>query len=177
MFLKGYRFLKHVYENLLRKLKKKYYTEKVKRQVKSFKGKIVANNFTYLNSNTILGDNINFNGLIIAGNGNVNIGNNFHSGIDCYFITSFHNYDNGLKIPYDETYIDKDIIIKDNVWLGSKVLILGGVTIEEGAIIQAGSVVTKSIPYCAIVGGAPAQVFKYRDIKHYEQLKSENKYH
>jgi acetyltransferase-like isoleucine patch superfamily enzyme len=49
--------------------------------------------------------------------------------------------------------------------------------IEEGAIIQAGSVVVNDIPYCAIAGGSPAKVFKYRNIDHYELLKSQGKFH
>lgn len=52
-------------------------------------------------------------------------------------------------------------------------MILGGVTLGEGCIIQAGSVVSRSIPACGIAGGNPAQVFKYRDIEHYELLKNE----
>jgi acetyltransferase-like isoleucine patch superfamily enzyme len=57
------------------------------------------------------------------------------------------------------------------------VIILPGVTIHEGAIIQAGSVVVKDIEKCAIAGGHPAKVFKYRDIEHYEKLKKEGKFH
>jgi len=68
-------------------------------------------------------------------------------------------------------------LIEDNVWLGHRVIILGGVTIGEGAIIQAGSVVVKDIPKYAIAGGHPAKVFKYRDIKHYNRLKKEKKFH
>lgn len=49
--------------------------------------------------------------------------------------------------------------------------ILGGVTIGEGAIIQAGSVVIFDIPSLAIAGGNPAKPFKYRDKKEYENLK------
>ena len=50
-------------------------------------------------------------------------------------------------------------------------MVLGGVTLGEGCIIQAGSVVVSDIPDCAIAGGHPAKVFKYRDIRHYEELK------
>ena len=92
-------------------------------------------------------------------------------------ITQIHNYDNGNAIPYDNTYILKDINIEDNVWIGDRVLILAGVTIGEGAIIQAGSVVVKNIPKYAIAGGHPAEVFSYRDKDHYEQLKAEGKFH
>jgi len=92
-------------------------------------------------------------------------------------ITHIHNYDNGKAIPYDDTYIYKDITIEDNVWLGDRVIILGGVKIGEGAIIQAGSVVVSDVPKYAIAGGHPAKVFKYRDIEHYEKLKTEKRFH
>lgn len=123
--------------------------------------------------NTIVENNCNFNGMHVSGKGNVTIGNNFHSGKECFIMSSFHNYDAGEKIPYDSTFISKDVIIGDNVWIGTRVIILAGVNIEEGAIIQAGSVVVNNIPYCAIAGGHPAKVFKYRDIEHYEKLKKE----
>jgi len=93
------------------------------------------------------------------------------------FINSYHKYDNGNAIPYDtKETINKDIIIEDNVWIGDRVIVLGGVTIGEGAIIQAGAVVVNDIPKYAIAGGNPAKVFKYRDIMHYLKLKKEKKF-
>ena len=56
--------------------------------------------------------------------------------------------------------ISQPIIIEDNVWIGMNCTILKGVTIGEGSIIAAGSVVTKSVPKNALVGGIPAQVIK-----------------
>lgn len=112
--------------------------------------------------------------MSISGKGKVVIGDNFHSGTGCQIITSFHNYE-GERIPYDTTYLDKDVVIGDNVWLGNNVIILGGAVIGEGAIIQAGSVVCKDIPPYAIAGGHPAVPFKYRDQEHYKKLKKENK--
>lgn len=112
----------------------------------------------------------------ITGCGNVTIGDNFHSGSECQIITENHNYE-GSKIPYDETYICKDVIIEDNVWLGNRVMILGSVTIGEGAIIQAGSVVVNDIPAYSIAGGHIAKVFSTRDIRHYKQLKIQGKFH
>ena len=70
----------------------------------------------------------------------------------------------------------KKITIKDNVWLGNRVLIAGNVTIGEGAIIAAGSVVVKDVLDCAIVGGNPAKIIKYRDKQHYYKLKALKKY-
>ena len=136
-----------------------------------------VNDFTIVTKNTVLGDNVNFNGMRISGNGQVIIGDNFHSGRECLIISSDHNYNNGAKIPYDETYINRNIIIQDNVWFGDRVIILGGVTIGEGAIIQAGSVVVRDIPKYAIAGGHPAKVFSERDIMHYNNKKALKAFH
>lgn len=145
--------------------------------VKDHKSELFIGGKTLLSSNTILNYNPNFNGMMIKGGGEVTIGNNFHSGEDCLILTSFHDYDNGSHIPYGETFINKNVIIKDNVWLGSRVIILGGVTIGEGVIIQAGSVVVDDIEDFAIAGGSPAKKFKSRDINHYFKLKNKNMFH
>jgi acetyltransferase-like isoleucine patch superfamily enzyme len=130
-----------------------------------------------LTRNTNLGKNTNFNGLTIIGEGHVSIGDNFHSGSECLILTDIHDYDNGEAIPYGTTYIVKDVKIADNVWIGSRVTILGGVQIGEGAIIQAGAVVVSDIPKYGIAGGSPARVFKQRNAEHYERLKAERKFH
>lgn len=136
-----------------------------------------VNSKSIVSENTVLGDNVHFNGMKIWGNGTCKIGNNFHSGQNCQIITQNHNYDTGTEIPYDSTYIKKDVLIGDNVWLGNNVIILGGITIGEGAIIQAGSVVSGDIPPCAIAGGNPAKIFKMRDETHYNRLKQEGRFH
>jgi acetyltransferase-like isoleucine patch superfamily enzyme len=125
---------------LKRKLMSIYYTFKVKIMAKEFGINLNVNGNSSVTKKTSLGNNVNFNGMNIAGGGRVKIGNNFHSGIDCMMITQIHNYDQGTKIPY----IFKDIVIEDQVWIGSRVIILGGVKIGEGAIIQAGSVVVNT---------------------------------
>ena len=114
--------------------------------------------------------------MSVGGKGNVKIGDNFHSGEECIILTSNHNYDGGNAIPYDETTIDKDVIIEDNVWIGTRVIILGGVTLGEGCIIQAGSVVVKDVESCAIYGGAPAKFIKNRNVEHYNELKKQGKF-
>ena len=55
-----------------------------------------------------------------------------------------------------------DVIIGRNVWLGSKVTVLRGVTIGDNAIVGAGAVVTRDIPANAIAVGVPARVLRYR---------------
>ena len=165
-------FYKH-YQNFMRNS----YKKKVKKIAAKCGKDLKVNNPSYVSQNTFLGDNVNFNGMKIRGKGKVAIGNNFHSGIDCMIITDIHNYDKGVAIPYDETVISYDVAIEDNVWIGNKVMILPGVKIKQGAIIQAGSVVVNDIEKYAIAGGHPAKVFKYRNIEHYEKLKKEGKFH
>lgn len=163
-------------KKLMKKILRKICTYLGKRKV-AYIGENVRINFPCrFTSKTTIGDNCHFNGIDISGNGEVKIGDNFHSGKECMIITSFHNFDKGTAIPYDNTYIDKNVIIEDNVWLGSRVIILGGVTIGEGAVIQAGSVVVKNIPPLAVAGGHPASVFKYRDVEHYNLMKKEGKF-
>lgn len=122
-------------------------------------------------STTEIGDNCHFNGIEITGSGRCIIGDNFHSGKRVRILTSFHNYEGGKALPYDDTWVHRDVIIEENVWLGQDVTILAGVTIGEGVVIQAGSVVCKDIPPLAIAGGHPATPFKYRDKEHYYKLK------
>ena len=155
----------------------KFRAYRVLKQVKSHKNMVFVGGPTTLSNKTILGKNPSFNGMVVNGYGEVEFGDNFHSGTDCLIITSNHNYDSGKKIPYDETHILKKVVIGDNVWFGDRVIILGGVTIGEGAIIQAGAVVIKDVPMGAIVGGNPATVFKYRNMEHYLKLKELKAFH
>ncbi len=55
-----------------------------------------------------------------------------------------------------------DTVIGHDVWLGYESVIMPGVTIGDGAIVAAKSVVTKDVPAYAIVGGNPAQILRYR---------------
>lgn len=62
------------------------------------------------------------------------------------------------KRPVD----DLGVIIEDDVWIGTRAIVLHGVTIGRGAVVAAGSVVTKSVPPYAIVGGVPARLIRFR---------------
>ena len=123
-----------------------------------------------------LGDDVSFNGITITGHGMVKIGSHFHSGTNVKLMLGSHNYDSDDKIPYGSSYTTKEIIIDDFVWLGSDVIVSGNVHINEGAIVAIGSVVVKDVPRCAIVGGNPAKIIKYRNIEHFERLKAEGKF-
>lgn len=126
-------------------------------------------------SETEIGANTAINSIRVIGSGACSIGRYNHIAYGCTIITSNHNY-KGDGIPYDHTDIILPVKIGDFVWIGANVTILPGVTIGEGAIISAGSVVRKSIPALAIAGGNPATVFSSRDFCHYERMKEEHKF-
>jgi acetyltransferase-like isoleucine patch superfamily enzyme len=54
------------------------------------------------------------------------------------------------------------IVIRDDVWIGLKVIILSGVTVGQGAVVAAGSVVSRDVPSYSVFGGNPGRVLKYR---------------
>jgi maltose O-acetyltransferase len=98
-------------------------------------------------------------------NSELEIGNYVMMGEDILVIGSTHLF-NDIKIPMCFQNVSKitKLVIEDDVWIGSRTIILQNVkTIGKGAIIGAGSLVTKDIPPYAIVGGNPAKILKYRD--------------
>lgn len=162
--------------SLFKRLELKETNNRIKMTAKSIGMRFLNNDSkSCVNKNTILGDDVSFNGMRIIGEGNVSIGSHFHCGQNCFIISDNHDYDGGNEIPYDrQRSIPKNVVIEDNVWLGTGVIVLGDSHIGEGAIIQAGSVVIGNIPGGGIAGGHPARVFKYRDMEHYMELKEKN---
>ena len=93
----------------------------------------------------------------------VSIGENVMMGIDILMFTNEHRHDD-VTVPMGaqgRTSVEP-IVIEDDVWIGSRSLIMKGVRIGHGAIIAAGSVVTKSVPPYEIWGGNPARFLKSR---------------
>ena len=87
-----------------------------------------------------------------------------------FLLSVEHGYKGFSTFPFKVKVFGEDfeatskgpIIVKDDVWIGLNSIILSGITIGQGAIVAAGSVVTKDVPPYAIVGGNPARVIKYR---------------
>lgn len=112
-----------------------------------------------------IGDNVYIRRFVTLGaDSGIIIGSNVIISDFVSLISADHEYSNndtpiriqGIKIE------KKPIIISDDVWIGEKVTILKMVKIGKGAIIGAGSVVTKDIPDYAVAAGNPAKVIKYR---------------
>lgn len=88
----------------------------------------------------------------------ISIGRNCLIGDDCVLI------DNDYHAVGGGTAKSAPIVIEDGVWLAIKVIVLRGVTIGEGSIIGAGSVVTRSIPPYTFAAGVPARVVRKVDV-------------
>ncbi len=168
--------IKRYLRTIRKELRRRRYTRYVMSRAASVGTDLRVNAPSSVTGKTQLGNHVNFNGMSIRGCGECRIGDYFHSGKECIILTQNHNFDGGATIPYDHSYDCLRVVIEDFVWIGDRVMILPGVTIHEGAIIQAGSVVVSDIPYCGIAGGHPARVFKTRDVKHFEQLKREGRF-
>lgn len=80
--------------------------------------------------------------------------------------TLFYRRRNTLGIQLIDQDLDfdeyKEIEIGNDVWIGTRAMILDGVKIGHGAVIAANAVVTKDVPPYAVVGGVPAKIIKYR---------------
>jgi maltose O-acetyltransferase len=94
---------------------------------------------------------------------NTVIGKNVIMGPDVKIYTRNHRFES-LEIPIQfQGYTEEKVVIGNDVWIGANSIILPGVKIGNHSIIAAGSIVTKDISDCSIVGGIPAKVIKYRN--------------
>nr|WP_207745244.1 acyltransferase [Clostridium saudiense] len=94
----------------------------------------------------------------IDARGEIEIGNNVVIASDSIILTADHDVnDTNFKARY------RKITINDRAWICTRSTVLGGVTIGEGAVVAAGSVVTKDVEPYTIVGGIPAKVIGRRN--------------
>ena len=127
------------------------------------------------------GDNINIekgadfgdgSGIIIGNNsglgincqvrGPLIIGDNVMMGPEVVILSTNHNFER-TDIPMNQQGSSiKPVVIGNDVWIGQRVMIMPGVTVGDGCILAAGTIVTKDVPNYALVGGVPAKIIRYR---------------
>jgi acetyltransferase-like isoleucine patch superfamily enzyme len=95
-------------------------------------------------------------------NSKIVLGDNLLMGPGVKIFSSNHSTKIGIPMN-TQPYREKDIIIGNDVWLGANAVVVAGVTIGDGAIVAAGSVVTKDVPKNTIVGGIPVKPIKIRE--------------
>jgi chloramphenicol O-acetyltransferase type B len=123
-------------------------------------------NYTY--ETISVGDDVSLGvrPTLMAAKSTIAIGNKVMFGPEVMIIGGRHNtevvgqfmVDVDVKRPDD----DLGVVIEDDVWIGSRAIVLRGVRIGRGAIVGAGSIVTKDVPPYAIAVGSPAKAVKFR---------------
>ncbi|TDS88493.1 galactoside O-acetyltransferase [Rahnella sp. BIGb0236] len=99
----------------------------------------------------------NFN-LTVVDDATVTIGDNVMFAPNVTLATAGHPIDPDIRITGQQFSLP--IVIEDNVWLGTGVIVNPGVTIGRNSVIGAGSVVTKSIPPDVVAAGVPCRVLR-----------------
>lgn len=101
---------------------------------------------------------INFGCLFDGRKFDIRTGTDVSIGPEASILTLGHD-------PQSKTFADKGspVIIGDHVWIGYRALVLPGVTIGDGAVIAAGSIVSRDVDPYTIVAGTPAKVIGTRE--------------
>nr|WP_245802139.1 sugar O-acetyltransferase [Corynebacterium pacaense] len=119
--------------------------------------------------NTTIGEGVFINfGLTILDICPVTIGARSMLGPNCQLLTAGHPV-NDVEMRRGGWENGAPITIGEDVWFGGGVIVVGGVTIGDRAVIGAGAVVTRDIPADAIAVGNPARVIRMRDDAHQER--------
>jgi acetyltransferase-like isoleucine patch superfamily enzyme len=92
----------------------------------------------------------------------ISIGSHTQLGAYCYIISANHRFDRRDVPIRDQGFTGAPVVLEEDVWLGTHVTVLPGVTIGKGAIVGANSVVTGDIPPYEIWAGVPARFIKKR---------------
>ena len=109
---------------------------------------------------------INKNAILMANESRIIIGNKVMFGPNVTIFGSNHNTSQLGRFMYDvhekREEDDQDVIIEDDVWVGTGAIILKGVRIGRGSIIAAGALVNRDVLPYSVVGGVPAKIIRAR---------------
>lgn len=107
-----------------------------------------------------IGSNVSIAAYVhLWGGGGIEIGNRVMIASHVAITSLSHDY---TETPMNQTLKKSKVIIEDDVWIGAHSVVLPGVTVGEGAVVGAGSVVTRDVEPFSIVLGCPAKLHKYR---------------
>lgn len=136
-------------------------------------GSIVVGENTYIGRYSILktyrgfiriGTNTSINAFcFVNGGGGVLIGNDVRIAAHCSIISSNHVFRDPKTPIRMQGLTARGVLIEDDVWLGTGVRVLDGVTIGKGAVVAAGAVVVRDVAPFSVVGGVPAKLIKMRE--------------
>ena len=104
-------------------------------------------------------------GCFINAGGGVTIGDNVLIGPRVVIHSLNHVYKDASVLIRLQGHVAKPVVIEDDVWIGAGAVILPGVRVGRGAVVGAGSVVTKDVPAFGVVVGNPARLVRFRGVE------------
>lgn len=122
----------------------------------------------YYPNNLRMGDYVRIGGgCFFFCKGGLDIGSNTQISRNVCIYTANHNI-SGAMIPYDDSYVERPVLIGRSVWIGMNARIPPGVTIGDGAVVGMGTVVSCNVPEGAIIVGSPSRVVGCRDMNEFQ---------
>lgn len=113
--------------------------------------------------NLVIGNDVDLAlGVLITTSGGVEIGDRTLIGYRAQIISGNHRIPNEGQRIFDAGHVYGRVKIGKDVWIGANAIILPGVTIGDGAVVAAGSIVTKDVAPFGIVAGVPAKLVRKR---------------
>lgn len=113
--------------------------------------------------NISIGNNVDLAwGVLITTKGGVEIGDRTLIGYRTQILSANHKIPEMKRQIFSSGHTTEKIMIENDVWIGANCIITAGVHIGEGAVIAAGSVVTKNVEPFTIMGGIPAKLIRKR---------------
>lgn len=113
--------------------------------------------------NLVVGDDVDFAlGVLVTTTGGVTIGDRTLIGYHAKIISKNHVVPSGKGKVFSSGHEALPVSIGRDCWIGAGAIILPGVVVGDGAIIAAGSVVTRDVEAYSIVGGIPASLIRRR---------------
>lgn len=114
--------------------------------------------------NLVLGDDVDLAvGVIVTTSGGVEIGARTLVGYRAQILSANHVIPEGRGRIFDSGHDRQRVLIGADAWIGAAAIILPGVTVGEGAVVAAGSVVTRDVEPFTIVAGVPARLVRHRE--------------
>lgn len=113
----------------------------------------------------------------LNGRGGLTIGDHSILGPEIAIMSATHNHRLAKMVPYDGVELLYPVTIGQCVWIGLRAIIMPGITLGEGSIVGAGSVVTKSFAPGSIIAGNPAAMIGQRDMQHYQKCVDSNAFY
>lgn len=112
----------------------------------------------------------------INGQGRVEIGDGSILAPGVVILSSSHDCSDERLLPYSLDNVMAPVVVGRGVWIGWGALLLNGIHIGDGAVVGAGSVVTRDVAAGEIVVGNPARVVRQRDVAAIQAAVSEQRY-